>query len=70
MRCSSYCTAADFKMDGLVSYLNEQGLDPKFFNEVIHIQKEWKKDEHPIDAFFFPFGCVVIWNHRKKILSA
>lgn len=73
MRCSSYCTAADFKMEGLVNYLNDQGLEPKFFNEVIHIQKERMKDESPVDAFFFPFGCVVIWgtdeSQEKNIID-
>lgn len=66
MRCSSHCTAADFKMEGLVGYLNDQSLEPKFFNEVIHIQKQWKKDENPIDAFFFPFGCIVIWGAEES----
>lgn len=62
MRCSSYCTAAGYNIDGLVSHLNENGLEPKHFNEVIYVQKEVRKNETPIDVFFFPFGCVTIWG--------
>lgn len=49
-------------MKELVDYLNEIGLEPKYFDEVIYIQKELKQDEQYIDTFFFPFGCVIIWG--------
>lgn len=73
MRCSSHCTASGYKIDELVHYLNEQGLEPKYFNEVIYIQKEWKNNESPIDIFFFPFGSLVIWgadeSQEKNIIN-
>ncbi|MGI4776087.1 MAG: RMD1 family protein [Janthinobacterium lividum] len=66
MRCSSYCTAAGYNIDKLVSHLNEQGLEPKHFNEVIHVQKELNENKHPIDVFFFPFGCTIIWGAEES----
>jgi len=66
MRCSSYCVAADFDIDSLVAGLNENGLDPKHFNEVIHAQKDVRKDQDPIDIFIFPFGSLVIWGAEES----
>lgn len=62
MRCSSYCTASEYKISKLVEYLNENGLEPKYFDDVIYAQKEERKSDKNIDIFFFPFGCVTIWG--------
>lgn len=73
MRCSSYCTSSEYKMNDLVANLNRIGLEPQFFDDVIYIQKEHRKDSNPIDVFFFPFGCVTIWgaeeSEEKTILA-
>ena len=73
MRCSSYCTASEYKMNDLVMNLNKIGLEPKHYDDVLYVQKEVKKDLDPIDVFFFPFGCVTIWgadeNQEKIILK-
>ncbi|RYE06497.1 MAG: RMD1 family protein [Rickettsiaceae bacterium] len=72
MRCSSYCTAAGYDINKLVSHLNDQGMEPKHFNEVIYIQKELSEDQL-IDVFFFPFGCAIIWgadeSQEKSIIE-
>ncbi len=62
MRCASYCTAAEYKINDLVNHLNEIGLEPKHFDDVIYAQKEIGKNNHHIDIFFFPFGCTIIWG--------
>ena len=73
MRCSSYCTASDYKISDLVEYLNNNGLEPKHFDDVIYAQKENRKGANHIDIFFFPFGCVTIWGgdeiQEKAILQ-
>jgi uncharacterized Rmd1/YagE family protein len=62
MRCSSYCTATKYEMNDLVMDLKKIGLEPKHFDDVLYIQKESRNDSHPVDVFFFPFGCVTIWG--------
>lgn len=62
MRCSSYCTASSYDMPNLVKHLVENGLEPKYFDDVIHAQKEFSNKERVIDIFYFPFGCIVIWG--------
>jgi uncharacterized Rmd1/YagE family protein len=73
MRCASYCTAAEYNLKEMVDYLNDIGLEPKHFDDVIHAQKDNKSSESHIDIFFFPFGCVTIWgadeSQEKAILS-
>ncbi len=62
MRCASYCTAAEYNISQLVDHLNDAGLEPKYFDDVVHAQKENKNRDHLVDIFFFPFGCVTIWG--------
>ncbi len=62
MKCSSYCTAASYKIENLAAYLNENGSEPKRFDDVIYIQKESRNKEKNIDIFFFSFGSVIIWG--------
>jgi len=73
MRCSSYCTASEYKVNDLVTRLNLTQLEPKHFDDVIYAQKELGGDKDPIDIFFFPFGCVIIWGadeaQEKMILN-
>ncbi len=73
MRCTSYCTTSEYKMNDLVINLNKIGLEPKHFDDVLYIQKEQRENSNPIDVFFFPFGCVTIWgaeeSQEKMILA-
>lgn len=73
MRCSSYCTASAYKVNYLLDHLNSSGLEPKYFDNVVYVQKEGRGDLGNIDIFFFPFGCIVIWGademHEKSILE-
>lgn len=70
MRCASYCTSSEYDTKILVRYLNEIGLEPRHFDDVIHAQKSYSK--HDVDIFVFPFGCVIIWgadeNEEESIL--
>lgn len=61
MRCASYCTAIEYNIRELVNYLNDAGLEPKHFDNVIHAQKD-VESKNQIDIFFFPFGCTIIWG--------
>lgn len=73
MRCASYCTTSEYKMNDLAINLNKIGLEPKYFDDVLYIQKEQGENSSPIDVFFFPFGCVTIWgaeeSQEKMILT-
>jgi uncharacterized Rmd1/YagE family protein len=73
MRCSSYCTASSYEIDKFVQHLVSNGLDPKHFDDVIHIHKEILRENKTIDIFYFSFGCTVIWgcdeNEEKRILD-
>ncbi len=62
MRCASYCTAAEYNIKDFVTHLSDIGLEPKYFDDVVHVQKDNKYMESNIDIFFFPFGCVTIWG--------
>lgn len=73
MRCASYCTAAGYDIKEIVNYLNNVGLEPKHFDDVIHAQKNNSLTDEHIDVFFFPFGCAIIWGadeeQEKSILK-
>ncbi|MBP9722548.1 MAG: RMD1 family protein [Gammaproteobacteria bacterium] len=49
-------------MKEFVNHLNDIGLEPKYFDDVVHVQKDNKSVDGQIDIFFFPFGCVTIWG--------
>lgn len=66
MRCASYCTTSEYKMNDLVINLNKIGLEPTHFDDVLYIQKEQVKNLDPIDVFFFPFGCITIWGAEES----
>ena len=60
MRCSSFCTADTYKIDDFSKYLRTEGYEPKFYDDVIHIQKS--EADGLGDAFFFPYGCIITWG--------
>ncbi len=65
MRCSSYCTAESYDNDSFVRFLHEQGLNPGLYDNIIHVQT-FSKDGEMQDAFYFTYGCVVLWNFNKE----
>ena len=60
MRCTSFCTAESYLVDDFAKYLRSEGFDPKFYDDVIHIEKN--TEDGVGDAFFFPYGCVITWG--------
>lgn len=66
MRCSSYCTADAYRTQEIVQMLINHGMEPKYFDDVVHAQKEFHDSQKIIDVFYFPFGCVTIWGAEKS----
>ncbi|MDF2966114.1 MAG: hypothetical protein K0Q51_1502 [Rickettsiaceae bacterium] len=62
MRCASYCTAVSYNTQELVKQLVEDGYEPKYFDDVIHVQRDLGQKNRIVDLFYFPFGCVTIWG--------
>ncbi len=63
MRCASYCSAESYQIDDFSKFLRSEGYEPKFYDDVIHIQKNTHDAHHSTgDAFFFPYGCLVTWG--------
>ncbi len=65
MRCTSYCTASSYKMNELVEMFVSKGFEPKYYDDVVHVQKEYGKSKPAVDIFYFPFGCVTIWGAEE-----
>ncbi|MBI1954665.1 MAG: RMD1 family protein, partial [Proteobacteria bacterium] len=64
MRCVSFCTAESYNVDNLARFLREEELEPKFYSDLVHVQKQI--DERIIDVFYFPYGCVSIWGAEEE----
>lgn len=64
MRCTSYCTASAYKIDDLARYLREEGLEPKFYDQVIHVSTG--TSDIVKDRFYFPYGSMVFWGHSVE----
>lgn len=64
MRCTSYCTAEYYDIDNLAKFLRIKGMEPKFFDEVIHIGMGAQGEE--TDVFFFPYGCIIVWENDEE----
>jgi len=70
MRCTSYCVASGFNTTNLVKQLMENGNEPKYYDDVVHIQKELA-GKVIADVFFFSFGSIVFWGsseHDEKLI--
>ena len=63
MRCLSYCTASDYKMEPLKIHLKSRGFILQQFDDVIYA-KISEKDL--MDIFIFPFGCITIWGSNEN----
>ena len=62
MRCTSYCTAKSYNITNLVQRLSKQGFEPKYFDDAVHIRKDYHPTNQPIEIFYFSFGAVIIWG--------
>ena len=73
MRCASYCVSLSLNMHDLVQNLVDNGYEPKFFDDVIHVQRDLRHKNKFIDIFYFPFGCITVWggddNEDKNFLD-
>lgn len=58
--CTSYCTADSYNIDELAKTLRFEELDPKFYDDVIHI--EYQQGDERGHAYIFFYGCVVFWG--------
>ncbi len=68
MRCSSYCVASEYNISDLVNHLKETGHEPKHFDDVIYVHKEFREQQTQqgqIDIFYFHFGCIAIWGANE-----
>jgi len=65
MRCSCYCVGNVFDIDELSKFLREEGREPKFYDNVIHIRKENEAGAGG-DAFLFPYGCAIFWGLEEE----
>lgn len=69
MRCASYCTGDSYDIDELAKYFRKEGLDPKFYDNVIHIHKTRETDDDvELDGeyFIFPYGCISAWGMTEE----
>jgi len=72
MRCTGYCTAANYDIPRLFQFIQATG-NSQLFRDVVHIQP---KDEKGVkrDIFYFSYGVVVFWgfseDEEKPLLIA
>ena len=66
MRCSYYCVGNTYDIDELAKFLREEGREPKFYDNVIHIHKENNEEGAGGDAFIFPYGCTIFWGLEEE----
>jgi uncharacterized Rmd1/YagE family protein len=69
MRCASYCNAERYDIDELARFLRKQGMDPKFYDNVIHIHKARDFSEDEVkdgEIYIFPYGCVSLWGLTEE----
>ncbi|MCX7338452.1 MAG: RMD1 family protein [Alphaproteobacteria bacterium] len=64
MRCASYCTADSYNIDELAKYFRNEGFDPKFYGNVIHVHNG--DDQEGGEIFCFHFGCVTFWGTTEE----
>jgi len=69
MRCASFCSAGSYRIDEFSKLLRSEGYEPKFYDDIIHIQKFYHNDDDTVtisDAFFFPYGCLITWGMDEE----
>lgn len=58
--CYSFCTGDTYNIDSLAKTLQQHGLAPRIYDNVIYIHPPANNQENHI--FFFPYGCAVFWG--------
>lgn len=66
MRCVTYCLAKEYDVDALVKILRSLGREPRFYDEVVHTQREDDNQAANVDVFYYPFGCISIWGTSES----
>ena len=72
MRCTGYCTAANYDIPRLFQFFQAAGTS-QLFRDVVHTQP---KDEKGVkrDIFYFSYGVIVFWgfseDEEKPLLAA
>lgn len=72
MRCTGYCTAANYDIPRLFQFLQVMGSS-QLYRDCVHAQP---KDEKGVkrDLFYFPYGIVVFWGfsdaEEKHLLAS
>lgn len=66
--CTSYCTADYYNIDELAKTLRFEEFDPKFYDDVIHIESPFETGQGTElgHAFIFSYGCVVFWGMESQ----
>lgn len=59
MKCTSYCTAEQYDLDGLLTILHQNNFHPNKFDNVLHLK--WEQANWVHEVFFFDYGCYVVW---------
>jgi uncharacterized Rmd1/YagE family protein len=62
MRCSSYSSGGSYDLIPFVENLVSKGLEPKHFDDVIHVQKDLIRERKTIHIFYFAFGYYYYWE--------
>lgn len=62
MRCAYYCTTESYHLDELTKFLRNEGWDPKFYGDVIHIDRH---EDDSGDIFLFGYGCIAFWGFEE-----
>ncbi len=64
MRCTAYCTAANYDISPFLQFLQGSGT-AQLFRDVIHSQP---KDEKGVkrDIFYFSYGVAVFWGFSEE----
>jgi len=65
MRCTGYCTASSYDIPRLQQYLQQKGVTPQFFRDVIHVQKREDRRLRG-DIFYFSYGALVCWGFTEE----
>lgn len=69
MKCIAYAVAEKYDIDSMAKFLRIKGLEPKFYDDVIHVTHIEEipaslEEGTPVkqDIFIFPYGCIVGWS--------
>jgi uncharacterized Rmd1/YagE family protein len=65
MRCTSYNISEEINIEKVAKFYIERGVEPKYFDDVLHIQKQSSPKKN-IDIFLFSFGSIVIWGGSEQ----